>query len=188
MVVTTNLDKQNQTINFEMKKPNKWRSEDERVLTISNGKMMWIYDKQKNEVTKLALPEIKQPEFDYGKIVKDMVEKYNVRLVGEEKVSDRDCYVVELRPEGKDYFTNQKLWIDMEYWYPFKIEINYGNFSSTVDFYRHNLNCLRAQIQANFIFLRTNTFTRINTLIYAQVFRDFLKYEDNCRFAACASR
>lgn len=114
MVVTTNLDKQNQTINFEMKKPNKWRSEDERVLTISNGKMMWIYDKQKNEVTKLALPEIKQLEFDYGKIVKDMVEKYNVRLVGEEKVSDRDCYVVELRPEGKDYFTNQKLWIDME--------------------------------------------------------------------------
>ncbi len=135
MVVTTNFGKkQTQTINFEMKKPNKWRSEDERMLTISNGKTMWIYDKQKNEVIKLSLPEIKQPEFDYGKIVKDMLEKYDLKLVGEEKVSNRDCYVIELKPKGENYFINQKLWVDKQYWYPLKIEINYGNFSSTVEY------------------------------------------------------
>ncbi|MBO8181624.1 MAG: outer membrane lipoprotein carrier protein LolA [Archaeoglobus sp.] len=116
MVVTTNFGKkQTQTINFEMKKPNKWKSENERMLTISNGKTMWIYDKQKNEVIKLRLPEIKQPEFDYGKIVKDMLEKYDLKLVGEEKVSNRDCYVIELKPKGKDYFINQKLWVDKDY-------------------------------------------------------------------------
>ena len=134
MIVTTSLDNQTQTINFAMKKPNKWKTEDKNMLTISNGKTMWTYDKQKNEVTKLTLPEIKQPEFDYGKIVKDMLEKYDVKLVGEEKIANRDCYVIELKPKGKDYFINQKLWIDKEFWYPLKIEINYGNFSSIVEY------------------------------------------------------
>ena len=67
MIVTTNLNKQTQTIKFAMKKPNKWKTEDESMLTISNGKTMWIYDKQKNEVAKFNLPEIKQPEFDFTK-------------------------------------------------------------------------------------------------------------------------
>jgi outer membrane lipoprotein-sorting protein len=116
MIVTTNLGKQQtQTIKFAMKKPNKWKTEDERMLTISNGKTMWIYNKQKNEVTKLTLPEVKQPEFDYGKIIKDMFEKYDVKLIGEGKIAGRDCYIIELKPKGKDYFINQKLWIDKEY-------------------------------------------------------------------------
>lgn len=135
MIVTTNLGKQQtQTTKFAMKKPNKWKTEDENILTISNGKTMWIYDKQKNEVAKFNLPEVKQPEFDYGKIVKDMLEKYDIELVGEDKISNRNCYVIELKPKGKDYFINQKLWVDKEYWYPLKIEINYGNFSSTVEY------------------------------------------------------
>jgi len=135
MIVTTNFGElRTHTVKFEMKKPDKFRSEDENVLTISNGKMMWIYHKQKNEVTKLSLPEIKQPEFDYGKIVKDMLEKYDVKLVGEEKVSGRDCYVIELKPKDEDYFTDQKLWVDKQYWYPLKMEMNYENFSSTIEY------------------------------------------------------
>lgn len=63
MIVTTNLNKQTQTIKFAMKKPNRWKTEDERMLTTSNGKTMWIYNKQKNEVAKLILLEVKQPEF-----------------------------------------------------------------------------------------------------------------------------
>lgn len=120
MVVTTIVDggKESYAIKFEMKKPNKWRSEDDNMLTVSNGKTMWIYDKQKREVTKLSLPEIKQPEFDYGKIIRNMLEEYDVKLLGEEKVSGRDCYVIEMKPKNESYFVNQKLWVDRDYWYP----------------------------------------------------------------------
>jgi outer membrane lipoprotein-sorting protein len=136
MVVTTIVDggKESYAIKFEMKKPNKWKSEDDNMLTVSNGKTMWVYYKQKREVTKLSLPEIKQPEFDYGKIIRNMFEEYDVKLLGEEKVSGRDCYVIEMKPKNESYFVNQKLWVDRDYWYPIKIEINFGNFSSTVEY------------------------------------------------------
>jgi outer membrane lipoprotein-sorting protein len=37
-------------------------------------------------------------------------------------------------PENKTFYVEQKLWIDKEYWYPLKIEINYGEFNSTIEY------------------------------------------------------
>jgi len=136
ITVTTefNGEKQTQTICFVMKMPDKHRSEDENTIVVSNGKTMWIYDKKKNEVIKMELPKVERPEFDYGELVKAMLEENDVKLIGTEKVSDRDCYVIEVIPKNETYYTKQKLWIDKEFWYPLKIEIISEKFRSTIEY------------------------------------------------------
>ncbi len=142
MVITTQFKgmEQSKQIQFAMKKPDKFRSEDEKMLMVSNGKTMWIYDKQRNVVTKVNLPKIKQPEFDYGKIVKDMLDKYDVKYLGEEKVSGRDCYVIELIPKETKLVIKQKLWVDKNFWYPLKIESSYNKFNSTIEYHNVEFN------------------------------------------------
>ena len=117
---------------FWYKKPNKWRSEDANSTTVSNGSVMWIYDKRRIEVTMLKLPEVQEPEFDYGKIV-SMLEKYEIKLLGEENIG-RDCYVIEAKPKEESFLIKQKLWIDKEFWYPIKVETNFGEFNSTLEY------------------------------------------------------
>jgi len=136
MVITTEFqgEKQIQVINFSYKKPNKWRSEDANSTIVSNGSVVWIYDKRKNEVIITKLPETKKPEFDYGKIIEDLLEKNDVKLLGVENVLGRNCYVIEVTPKNKTFYVKQKLWIDKEFWYPIRIEINYGEFNSIIEY------------------------------------------------------
>jgi len=135
ITITTEFqgEKQVHTTSFAMK-GNKYRSEDENSIIVSNGKTMRIYDKKKNEVVKMELPETEKPEFDYGKFIKNMLENNDVKLAGGEKVSGRDCYVIEVTPKNETFYAKQKLWIDKEFWYPIKIEINYGEFSSAIEY------------------------------------------------------
>ena len=136
MVLTTEFEgeKQIMEIKFWYKKPNKWRSESKDMLTVTNGSVMWLYNKQSNEVIITELPEAQKPDFDYGKIVKDMLEKYEIKLIGEEKVTGRDCYVMEAIPKKEKFIVKQKLWIDKEFWYPLRIEMNFGEFNSTIEY------------------------------------------------------
>jgi len=122
-------------IRFAVKKPDKFWQEGENYTIVSNGKTMWIYDKNKNEVIKINMPK-KRPKFDYGEFIKDLLKDNKVKLLGTGKVTGRECYVIEAIPRNKTYYIEQKLWIDKEYWYPLKIEINYGEFNSTIE-YRH---------------------------------------------------
>jgi len=136
MVLTTEFqgEKQIYVLNFSYKKPDKWRSEDENSITVSNGSVMWRYNKQMNEVVITELPKTpEKPEFDYGKIVKDMLDKYEIKLIGEENIG-RDCYVIEAKPKEETFLVKQKLWIDKEFWYPIKIETNFGEFNSTIEY------------------------------------------------------
>lgn len=67
--------------------------------------------------------------------MEDMLEYYDVELIGEEKFSGRDCYVLNLKPkEGEG---NIKLWVDKEYWYPIRIEIKDNFGMKTVTEYRN---------------------------------------------------
>ncbi len=141
MVVTTNFlgKKKVGVIKFAMKKPDKYWSDSENNTIVSNGTVMWIYDKKKNEVTKIKLPHIKRPKFDYGKLIEEMLKGNDVKLLGSEKVGGRDCYVIEVIPKNRTFYSKtlhitSKLWIDKEYWYPLKIELNYGKFSITIEY------------------------------------------------------
>ena len=135
MVVTTNFlgKKKVGVIKFAMKKPDKYWSDSENNTIVSNGTVMWIYDKKRNEVIKINLPKEK-PKFDYGELIKDLMKKNKVKLLGSEKVSGRGCYVIKAIPKNKTFYVEQKLWIDKEYWCPLKIEINYGKFNSTIEY------------------------------------------------------
>lgn len=135
MVIITDFHgkKKVEEIEFAMKKPGKFWQEGNNYTIVSNGKTMWIYDKSRNEVIKVSLPE-KRPKFDYGEIVKDLLKRNEVKLLGSDKVDGRDCYVIEVIPKNKTFYVEQKLWIDKEYWYPLKIEINYGEFNSTIEY------------------------------------------------------
>ncbi len=118
---------------FAMKKPDKYWSDSENYTVVSNGTVMWIYDKKRNEVTIMKLPK-KKPKFDYGELIEDLMNNTNVKLLGSEKVSGRDCYVIEAIPKTKTLCIKEKLWIDKEYWYPLKIESDYGKLKLTMEY------------------------------------------------------
>ena len=119
---------------FAMKKPDKFWSDSENYTIVSNGTVMWIYDKKKNIVTETKLPKTNRPKFDYGELIKDLMSKNNVKLLGSEKVYGRDCYVIEATPKNRTFYVKQKLWIDKEYWYPLKIESDCGLFKTTIEY------------------------------------------------------
>ncbi len=110
------------TIRFAMKKPNKYWSDSNMTTIVSNGTVMWIYDKKRNEVTIMKLPKVK-PRFDYEKFIELILKSNDVKLLGVEKVSGRECYVIEVVPKNKSAFIEkEKLWIDKEFWCPIKVE------------------------------------------------------------------
>ena len=133
VITTDNGTKRVEVIKFAMKKPGKFWQEEDNYTIVSNGKTMWIYYKKMNEVVKVNLPE-KRPKFDYGEIIKDLLKRNEVKLLGSDEMAGRDCYVIEVIPKNKTSYVKQKLWIDKEYWYPLKIEINYGEFNSTIEY------------------------------------------------------
>jgi len=135
VVITTEINgtRRVEVIKFAMKKPDKFWQEGDNYTIVSNGKTMWIYDKRRNEVVKVNLPE-KRPKFDYGEIIKDLLKRNEVKLLGSDEMAGRDCYVIEVIPKNKTFYVRQKLWIDKEFWYPLKIEINYGEFNSTIEY------------------------------------------------------
>jgi len=121
---------------YVFKKPNKfWMHDKSRgLLIVSNGEKMWIYNEKKNKVTvtNITMP-IYEMNPDYGEIIKDMLKRYDVKLLGSEKVSDRDCYVVQLTPKNGEN-VEIKMWVDKEFWYPLKIEYRMGEIKSTAEY------------------------------------------------------
>jgi outer membrane lipoprotein-sorting protein len=120
---------------YVFKKPNKVRmyNKDMGMLIVSNGEKMWIYDEKKNEVLVMDVGHYPQANPDYGELVKNMLERYDVKLLGSEKVSDRDCYVIQLTPKNNKSI-EMKMWVDKEFWYPLKIEHSVGGLNSTVEY------------------------------------------------------
>jgi len=54
---------------------------------------------------------------------KKLIDLYNAKLTGSEKVQGRDCYVVELTAKQEDItYYSRKLWVDKEKWLPLKEE------------------------------------------------------------------
>ncbi|AGK62016.1 Outer membrane lipoprotein-sorting protein [Archaeoglobus sulfaticallidus PM70-1] len=120
---------------YVFKKPNKVRMHNKEMgtLIVSNGEKMWIYDEKKNEVFVMDVGQYNQVNPDYGELVKDMLKRYDVKILGSEKVSGRDCYVVQLTPKDNESI-EAKMWVDKEYWYPLKIEHSIGGIKSTVEY------------------------------------------------------
>ena len=139
MITTTNVQGAEVTdeIEISIKKPNKFRSEDKKqsILTVSNGEVMWVYDVKKGEATKATLEGSgEMPDFDYGQIIKELLMDNNATLLGEEKLSGMSCYVIEVIPKKDTHLTGWKIWVDKKYWLPIRIETDFGDFKSSVEY------------------------------------------------------
>ena len=52
-----------------------------------------------------------------------LIDMYDAKVVGSEKINDRNCYVVELTGKQEDItYYSRKLWVDNERWLPLKEE------------------------------------------------------------------
>ncbi len=97
-------------------------------IVVSNGTTMWSYNSTASEVTIMELPKIEMDnpsQADYGKIIKDMLKRSDIKMPGSEKIGDRDTFILEMTPKNltnATFFINQKLWIDKETWMPLRIE------------------------------------------------------------------
>ncbi len=132
IVVTTNYGDKEETYRAKFwMKGNKYRGDDGKTLTVSNGSVTWIYDREKNEVVRMSFSGEK-PQFDYGMIIKGLMESYNVRLLGEERIDSRECYVIEAEPKAGG--AKMKMWVDKEFWYPLKTEMTVEGVTTVVEY------------------------------------------------------
>ncbi|ADC70166.1 outer membrane lipoprotein carrier protein LolA [Methanocaldococcus sp. FS406-22] len=127
VLITMNMMGQTKTMQYKyaFEKPNKFYMENDDVLIVCDGKTYYVYDKKKNQYTMVEIKGEENNLFnpDYGKLIKSMLEKFNVSYLGEENYDGRKCYVLELiskeNPEEK-----MKMYVDEEYWQPLKIEMD----------------------------------------------------------------
>ena len=54
---------------------------------------------------------------------KKLIDMYNAKVIGTEKINGRDCYVLELTAKVEDLnYYSRKVWVDKERWLPLKEE------------------------------------------------------------------
>jgi len=119
---------------FAMKKPSKYRTEDENIIRIVNGDKITVYNKNTGSIKVSDNREINNNRFemDYGSFVNNILEKNKAEYVGDEEIENRNCLVFILTPKEEEEIETpeietpeieQKIWVDKEFWYPLKIEI-----------------------------------------------------------------
>ena len=104
------------------KKPDRFREERAKSVSVINGTTWWLYNKTSGEVTKvdLSMPP-PYPDFYYGLFL-EMVRNYSVTLEGEEKILGKDCYLLNFTSPNKTP-SPIRMWIVKGQWYPVRIEM-----------------------------------------------------------------
>lgn len=95
--------------------------EDKNIRYLKLGKQLWIYDKSENNTILISGHLLKQGMMGSDISYEDMLEsedlysKYTSSLEGEEKVKNRDCYVIFLKAktDNVSYYT-RRMWVDKE--------------------------------------------------------------------------
>lgn len=92
------------------------------LITVSDGKTIWNYAKSTNQViiNRARKSDAKQLP---SKLLLQYTEKYNSTLLGEQKLKNVPCYVLNLTSKtGDDYIQKMKVWVDKKTWYTKQIE------------------------------------------------------------------
>ncbi len=141
---------------FAMKKPSKYRSEDSETIKIKNGENVWVYNKNTGEVKTGDLSGVCESDFDYRSMLGNKIlDKSEKEYVGDEKIEERDCFIVKLTPKqedavsqeqeqgqeqdrsrtgaGQEQGQEQRVWVDREFLYPLRIEMTEGIAHMTLE-------------------------------------------------------
>lgn len=103
--------------------------EDQHTRYLKLNKQMWVYDKEEENTFLISGHMLKQGMMSSDISYEDALESeqlynlYNIELLSEENLNERQCYVVLLTAKSKNvsYF-KRKMWIDKEYFVPLKEE------------------------------------------------------------------
>lgn len=99
------------------------------TVVVSNGSTTWHYDESANTVRKMDLGGLGDlggagAAMNYGRMVENVVENFDVSFDGTATVDDRETYVLSLTPKGNATglaaMGNQTLWVDQGSWFPVK--------------------------------------------------------------------
>jgi chaperone LolA len=95
-----------------LKNPDKFRIETEDEVIVTDGKFLWTYSEQNEQVIKSKLDRSKNV-FKPNQYLANFREEYNAKLAGEEKLDKTTCYELTLTPKKKDLFiTGMTIWVD----------------------------------------------------------------------------
>ena len=128
-MVTTGSSFSGETENTQMKimtkMPDKTRSELIEpaelagMVMVRNGSTMWTYDPEKNQVSKMTLPEDDPFDMDYTELVKDLMDRNDISYNGTEDLYGRSTFVIEATPKNEtdhSFISKTRVWVDCENW------------------------------------------------------------------------
>lgn len=100
------------------------------VKMLKLDQSLWTYYPSADRTVKIAGHMLRQSVMGSDLSYEDMLEDrkleeiYTPKVVGEEKVSDRDCHILELTAKSDDIaYQKKKLWVDKERMIPLKEEM-----------------------------------------------------------------
>lgn len=101
---------------------NKYRVETDNQIIVTNGKIVWTYSRDRNQVIISALENSKE-----NPLPRDLMLKYTresrYTLVGQTRINGRDCYELVFIPKKEDEFlVRTRVWVDKKTWLAVKIE------------------------------------------------------------------
>lgn len=103
------------------------REKGTKMLKLENR--LWIYSPDTDRTIQLSGHMLRQSVMGSDLSYEDMMEDrtlldiYDVELIGEEKIDDRNAFVMELTAKVEDVsYNKQKLWVDTERFVPLKEE------------------------------------------------------------------
>lgn len=100
-----------------------------------------MYNSNKGEVTVGNIEDSGEaPDFDYGMLFKDLTTINNMSLIGDRELSGKSCYVIEAIPKNKTSIISQDIWIDKESWIPIRIDRDFGDYKSRVEYTNISVN------------------------------------------------
>jgi len=156
MITTTNVGgaEERDEMDISVKKPNKskWVDKKRGTIIVTNGEVLWEYDAKKNEAIKTSVVSSENmPDLDYGQLISGLLINNDVTLIGEEKLGDMSCYVIEASPKKETYLTRQTIWVDKKYWFPIRFETDFGDFKSSVEYTNISINSGISDVEFEFV-------------------------------------
>ncbi|MCD6089887.1 MAG: outer membrane lipoprotein-sorting protein [Bacteroidales bacterium] len=91
---------------------------------------LWIYSPSTDRIIQISGHMLRQSlmgsDLSYEDMMDDrkLTEVYTAKVVGEENIDGRKCYILELKAKVVDVaYYSQKIWIDQEYFVPLKEDL-----------------------------------------------------------------
>lgn len=95
------------------------------TVLVSNGSTMWMYNETTDTARKTDVSKFgSQGMTNFSKVIRNVLENYNVSYAGTETVGDRSTHVLSMTPkngsEMAEFIQNYTLWVDKDNWFPVK--------------------------------------------------------------------